>query len=202
MTGILTNIISAPSETRALEEAKEWFSRTEAALAARRFYEEYPLNEFWRKHNTPQMVDILNEASTDLEALARIQNTDFFVVNLANDTASRALQWQWDRLKRSEPEVLEAIEKVGESAMVPEALTIPSNGRRYSVDIIRIATVASRIARIASSCPTPVFFELGAGLGHLARFIKRLNPSTKYVPEALASGSSCPPAGRRNSDNA
>lgn len=168
--------------TQHVADAKAWFERTESELQ-KGFYNQYPLNEFWKKHNTPKMYDILNNAQNDREALEQIQATYFFVVKLVGDAAEHAVRWQWNRLQQEDPALLSDIRRIGESPVVPDSLTLPYEGSRYSVDIFRVATVAKHVFHYAKldKNGAPVFFELGAGLGHLARFILNLAPRAKYV---------------------
>jgi putative sugar O-methyltransferase len=162
---------------------RAWFERTEHTLRKAGFYDKYPLNEFWEKLNIPDMVDILTTSSGDEEVLRRIQETNYFIVSFDSKTTKRAVDLQIDNLRRHHPGILKTLLKIGESSVVPDTLKFERDGQKFTIDIFRIAQIACRVFSLFNLKPRHrhVFFELGAGLGHLCRFILSMTPKSAYV---------------------
>lgn len=162
---------------------RAWFEKTESSLQEKHFYAGYPLNAFWKQHNVPAMLDILAGAQDDLDALRKIQETFFFIVSLGGMAAEKTVDWHLHAIAQRGDGLIRMLDTVGEAALVPDQFLMERDGRRISIDTFRVANIAFNIFRYFNLDreTRTVFFELGAGLGHLARFIKTWSPNSKYI---------------------
>lgn len=152
-------------------------------MSRSRFYDTYPLNTFWQKINLPAMIDILNSSSNDLDALGRIQKTYFFQISIGGRLAEKTVDWHLRSLERRNDGLSDMVSQVQESELTPDIIVVRRGTRRFSVDIFRVANIAFNILHFCNldASGRHTFFELGAGLGYLARFLKRVVPGGKYI---------------------
>lgn len=171
------------AKDKTLLQLNNWRERAEKFLKNTGFYRNYPLNEFWEKLNVPNMVDILQNSSSETEALRRVQETNCFVVSFYSKTTERAINAQIDYFRYHEPKTWKLLCEIGESPIVENTIKFKRENLHVTLDTFRIAQIAERIFSLfnLNSKKRQIFFELGAGLGHLCRFILCMALDSTYI---------------------
>lgn len=151
-----------------------------------KFYEKCPLNEFWGGSNLLSMRGIIGTAQSMTEVIHLAQRTFMFSVNVPDEPKRWAVEWLVRHMEENDRWCF-----VEESKFSLPDNNVEMDGKIYTPDLLRCANIATEIFfEVMHGAARPfTVFELGGGLGHLARVLKLSGVATKHVivdlPETL-----------------
>ena len=151
----------------------------------------YKLNTFWSDVNMKDMLKVLNDSHSAIEAVHAVQATWMFSVNTADSIKEKAIDWLLANQQKRGLNIFDMSSSIQESPISNPGNNVLRRGKIFTPDFLRTVNVLHEIktyCKIEKSRLHVV--ELGAGCGHLARTIRLFIPDCSYVildiPETLS----------------
>lgn len=153
-----------------LKEAQQC-RRDVLELYARTGYDRtYKLNRWWNHDNVAIMDDCLLNSPDAVVAVQKIARTHLYNIQRSGDVLAKAVEWQANQLAASGLPLASLPPSMAESELVPDEICASWDGRRVSNEFFRnVYLVELCRAKVKRGGDGASVFELGAGMGNLAR---------------------------------
>jgi putative sugar O-methyltransferase len=173
-----------------LNETFDYYQKVDSIYKTTGYRDSYELNAFWSRENMQNMMNMLHNSQSAVDAIHSVQKTWMFSVNTSDFVKSKAVNWLINEQKQRNIDVLSMPSSIAESDFSNPDNNVVISGRKLTPDFLRTVNITYEIKKYCQiDKPKPNIVELGGGCGHLARTIRFFIPNCSYVivdiPESL-----------------
>lgn len=172
-------------------DPREIYKDSIAAPERRTFYSKYPVGITWERIVDVMLRDLILSDKPDEEKIFALQETFLYSIDQDHDrTKQLTLECWLNHFKKKGSSLEQASKGLSESKFYDSRKIIHHQGKPYSLDFFSKLNLAQDMIQYAHQPGTSFnVLEVGGGYGQLARVLKELVPSMKYVcvdlPETL-----------------
>lgn len=174
-----------------LNEALDHYKKVISTYETTGYSKSYTLNVFWSDANMKEMLEILNGASSAIEAIHSVQKTFMFSVNTSDSVKEKAVDWLLAEQKSRGIDIFDMSDAIQGSRFSNPQNNVLRKKRILTPDFLRTVNILHEIKKHCKIVEAKLHIvELGGGCGHLARTIRLFLPTCSYViidiPESLS----------------
>lgn len=144
-------------------------------------FRRYRLNSFWQNENRLNIESMLTSSSDTRALIRKAQLTNLYQINSTHPSQKLGVEYLHDVLLRQYGQEFRDAAAYADGEIAPPELTAQVAGRRFSLDVFRYISSALNIRQHIAPQRGGRFFELGAGLGGLARILCGMFEPSLYV---------------------
>jgi putative sugar O-methyltransferase len=152
-----------------LKEAQQYRSDVLELYARTGYDRTYKLNQWWNRDNVSIMDDCLLNSADAATAIQKISRTHLYNIQRSGAVLAKAVEWQAQQLADCGLQLASVPPAMAESDLVPDEICATLEGRRVSNEFFRNLYLVDLCKRKLRCDGGASVFELGAGMGNLAR---------------------------------